>query len=562
MASRNGISMKFKPRGTVDSWDGMNSVPGGMGSLQNLITDPSTTNAFQCRPAATITADFTIGPFLNPGFISTAFTINGYVYGLVTSNRNVGYDEPFCYNISTGTFVAVSGITNANVPVSPSSTGDWVTPTMVVMGPTVVVTHPGFNGTNGYFGWFDITYPTSPVWHSGNTTANGLTAIPQAVNLFYNRLYFAVSNTLQYTDTLSLNRTNASQSLTAGDSSRITALSLFTLTTTTQGILQGLLAFKSNTVFQVTGDAALSTLSINSLNTAAGTVAPNSVTATPVGVFFVAPDGIRIVQADGTVSEPDADLRLPFLNAVYQTRMNGAYNSDVYRICVQNGTKAGSPWEEYWYDIGREIWTGPHTFQQDIALPYGAGFLLFSHLNPAKMFASQVTQVNGSTFIEVGSSMVWIYATSPVGADDNVVTNVCNIATINMAFSSGSPPVSCTASDQAAGTLAVAVINPPATSVTTWGGFIWGNAVWFGYQYGITPNLIPWTNPLVFTKMVFQATATSSLGFKISNLRMINQPADYPIPWNVLGNTGAIPVPSSGFVWDTSFWDSGAIWPS
>jgi hypothetical protein len=559
--------MKFKPRGYVDSWDGMNSVPGGMNLLQNLIPDPSTPNAFQCRPAATVIQDFIAsGFFSNPGFVSVALTINNFVYGMVSSSRNVGFDEPFCYNLSTGAFVTVTGITNANVPASPSPTGEWSPPTMTVMGPNVVVTHPGFNGAgNGYFGWFNVSNPLAPVWHSGNTTANGLTAVPTAVQLFYNRLYFAVSNTLQFTDTLTLNRTNASQSLTAGDTSTVTALSLFTLTTTTQGILQGLLAFKSNTIFQVTGDASLSDLAINSLNTAAGTVSPGSVAATPAGVFFVAPDGVRIVQADGTVSEPDADARLPFLNAVNPTRMNGSYNSDVYRICVQNGSKPTSPWEEYWYDIGREIWTGPHTFQQDIALPYKAGFILFSHINPAAMYSSQVTQITGSSFTELSNPMVWIYATTPIGEEDSMEVNTVNIATINMAFSSGSPPVSCTAADQAAGTLATAVINPPTTTVTTWGAFIWGAAVWFGYQFGITPQLIPWTNPLVFTKLVFQATALSSLGFKISNFRMLNQPSQYIIPWNLVGNTGIVPgVPAvSSFVWDTSIWDTtGLVWPA
>jgi hypothetical protein len=561
MGYRNGVPMKFKPRGVVDSQDGMNSVPGGMSSLANLIPDPSTTNAFQCRPANTLQEAFASGPFSNPGFVSVALEINNFVYGTVATSRTVGYDEPFCYNLATGLFVTVSGVTNANVPVSPSTTGEWNTPTMAVMGPNVVVTHPGFNTTNGYFGWFDVTNPAAPVWHSGNTTTNALTAVPAGVQLFYNRLYFAVSNTLQFTDTLSLNRTNASQSLTAGDTSVVTALSLFTLTTTTQGILQGLLAFKANTVFQVTGDAALGTLAINSLNTAAGTVAPNSVVPTPAGVFFVAPDGIRIVQADGTVSEPDTDLRLPFLNAVYKSRINASYNSDVYRVCVQNGGKAGSPWEEYWYDIGREVWTGPHSFQQDIALPYGTGFLLFSHLNPGNMYSGQVQQLIGSGFTEAGSPLVWTYATSPIGEDESMAVNCVNVATINMAFSSGSPPVSCTAADQSAGVLAVAVINPPSTVITTWGSFIWGAAVWFGYQFGISPYLIPWTNPVVFTKLVFQATAQSSLGFKISNLRMMNQPADYVIPWNLSGNTGAIPTPS-GFIWDSSSWDGGATWPA
>ena len=669
MPLRNAQPMKFKPRGVVDSWDGMNIIPGGMSSLQNLIPDPSTPSAFQCRPAMQSISTFS--GFSSPGFVSEAIEINGYVYGLIASSRNAGYDEPFVYNISSNTFLTVQGITSSNVPTTQSSTGAWNPPSSAVMGSFIAFTHPGFNGSNGYFGYFDVSgftetangnitsgsptitgdyalagimpgytisgtgipagttvknvanvtsnttcstnsntsltnvvayvpvgsqvvgtgiptgttttaisgsvgnytvtisqaatatatnvtlyvtgttitmsanasattnalsitivggSTTSPLWASVNTTMNGLTAVPTFVNLFYSRLYFAVGNTIQYTDTLSLNRTQASQFLTCGDSSMVTALSLFTLTTTTQGILQGLLAFKADTVFQVTGDSALGTLAINSLNTAAGTVAPSSVTPTPDGVFFLAPDGIRVVQADGTVSEPDQDLCLPFLGAEYASRVNGSYNSDVYRICVQNTNAANSPWQEYWYDIGREIWTGPHTCQQDIALPYGAGFICFSHLYPATMYTSYVTQVSGSSFTENGSALSWIFATSPIGEDDSMYVNTVNETTINMAFLSGTPSVTCTATDESQGVLATGTVMAPSATSSLWGSFLWGAALWFGQQFGIRPHLIPWTNPLVFTKLIFQATAPSSLGFKISNLRFMVQLADYMPP--------------------------------
>ncbi len=669
MPLRNANAFKYKPRGVVDSWDGMNSIPGGMQSLQNLIPDPSTPMAFQCRPAMTSVSTFS--GFSSPGVVSAAYEINNVVYGLIASSLNAGYDQPFAYNLLTSTFLTIQGITSGNVPTTQASTGTWTPPTAAVNGTFIAFTHPGFNGTNGYFGYFDISnysvtsngniasgsatvtgaFPitgiqvgykisgtgipsstrvtnvanvtqqgtgttnsttsvtsvtvyipvgsaitgtgipsgttvsnitgssgnytitlsqaatasasgvtlygtgttitmsasatattnglsitvaggttTSPLWSSGNTTMNGLTAVPTSVQLFYNRFYFAVNNTLQYTDTLSLNRTNTSQSLTAGETSPITALSLFTLTTTTQGVLQGLLVFKSNTVFQVTGDAALSTLAINSLNTAAGTIAPSSVVPTPSGVFFMAPDGIRVVQADGTVSEPNEDLRLPFLGALYPSRVNAAYNSDVYRISVQNTNATNSPWQEYWYDIGKEIWTGPHTCQQDIALPYGSGFICFSHLHSATMYSSYTTQVSGVSFTEYGSALQWYFITAPIGEDDSMYVNSVNVTTINMAFTSASPNVTCTASDESSGFLATASVAPPAIYAPIWGSVTWGSFIWGSVQYGMRPHLIPWTNPIVFTKMVFQATALSSLGFKVSNLRIMVQLVDYLAP--------------------------------
>lgn len=529
MPLRNALPIKFKPRGYSDTWDGSNAVPGAMGALQNLIPDPSTINSFICRPAFRDISDF-VG-FSSPGFVSIAYQINGYVFGLIASGLNSGKDEPFCFNIGTSSFVTVSGITSGNVPTSPSTTGDWVNPTITVMGPYIIVCHPGFNGSNGYFGWFDVSTPTAPVWHSGNTTTTALSSVPRAAVMFSNRIYFAVGNTLQYTDTLSLTRTNPSQSLTAGDTSVVTALSLFTLTTTNQGILQGLLVFKANTVFQITGDAALSTLAINSLNTAAGTISPDSVVPTPAGVFFVAPDGIRIVQPDGTVSEPDVDFRVPLLNVLYPSRMSAAYNSDIYRICIQNGSKANAPWEEYWYDIGREIWTGPHTCQQDIATPYGAGFVCFSHLNPGKMFLSYVTQVSGSSFVELDqtgalNTLAWNFQTSPLGEDDYMYLNTLLETTINLAFQTGEPPITCSVSDQSNGVLTQATIVPPGVG-SIWGAFTWGSGIWGGLQYGLTSFLIPWPKPVTFGKAVISIVGVSSLGFKISNLRFVLEPALY-----------------------------------
>lgn len=665
MSLRNGTPFKFRPRGVTDTSDGMNVMPGAMSSLQNLIPDISTLYAFQCRPA--LQSISTFPGFLSPGNVSWAIELNGYVYGLIATQRNSGYDEPFVYEISTDTFLTVQGITSTNVPITQATTGDWTPPSAAVNGAFIAFTHTGFNGSNGHFGYFDVSgftetadgnitsgsptvtgdFPiagvqpgykisgtgipantrvlnvanvqgnttgntnsstsltnvvafipvgslvtgssipsgtavtaisgspgnytvtisqaatgtatgveiffigttiimsanatattaglsitisggmqSSPLWSSGNTTMNGLTGVPQVVALFYNRFYFAVGDQLEYTDTLSLNRTSAGQELTVGDSTKVTALSLFTLTTTTQGILQGLLAFKADTIFQITGDESLGTLAINSLNTAAGTVAPSSVTPTPEGVFFMSYDGIRVVQNDGTVSEPDQDLRLPFINALYPSRVSGAYNADNYRISVQNEGAPGAPWQEYWYDLSRELWTGPHTCQQDVAPPFGSGFICFSHLHPAIMFTSHVTQIIGSSFEEYGDNLVWVYATAPIGEDDSMLMNSMNETTVNLAFDAGASQINCTATDENNGVLSSAIIYPPSGG-TLWDFFLWGAANWGAIAFGIRPHTVPWTNPLVFTKLIFQATSLSSLGFKISNLRFMLQPANY-----------------------------------
>lgn len=524
---RNAVPAKFKPRGVVDSLDGMNSPPGAMNSLSNLIPAPSTPYAFQCRPAVTQLVDLASSGFTTPGAISTIAQINNRVYGLVPTGLTAGHDEPFSYNLLTSSFDTISGVTAANVPVSAAPTGEWSPASIEVMGNYVVFTHPGFNGAgNGFFGWLDISNPLAPVWHSGNTATNGLTGVPSWVRLFSNRLYFVVGNTLQFTDALTLTRTNFSQSLVAGDANPVTVLSLFSLKTSSQGGLQTLLAIKKNAIFQVTGDSATSDLAINALNTAVGTEAANSVAATPNGVMFKAQDGIRTVFADGSVSEPDQDLQVPFINALYPSRVSSSYNQDVVRICVQNSAEDNVPWQEFWFHPARGIWTGPHTFQQDLAVPWGTGFVLTSHLHPGILFLSQVSQTSGVSFTELGEEMTWVYRTTPVGEDDSLLLNSCNAMTLNLAFSSGSPPIACVAMDESKGVLSTAAVFPSG-SQTKWNAFLWGTGIWKGVQYGLKPYTVPWTNQLVFTKMVFQATSTSSLGFTISNLRALLQPAGY-----------------------------------
>src|SRR5271157_1573502 len=79
-----------------------------------------------------------------------------------------GFDEPFCYNLVTKSFVTVTGITAANVPITQPTVGDWTPPTMDVTGVDLVVTHPGFDGSTNFFGWFDITNLQVPIWNAGN----------------------------------------------------------------------------------------------------------------------------------------------------------------------------------------------------------------------------------------------------------------------------------------------------------------------------------------------------------------------------------------------------------
>ena len=108
--------------------------------------------------------------FTTPGVVSVMLTVGSRIYGMIGSGRNTGRDEPFCFDTSTNTFVSISGVTAGNSPLTPSTSGNWVPPTMALVGVKLIVTHPGYTGGSNFFGWFDLTTPSTPVWNAGNVT--------------------------------------------------------------------------------------------------------------------------------------------------------------------------------------------------------------------------------------------------------------------------------------------------------------------------------------------------------------------------------------------------------
>ena len=75
--------------------------------------------------------------------------------------------------------------------------------------------------------------------------------------------------------------------------------------------------------------------------------------------------GLRLLGLTGTLSEPigsgGSGVVVPFLNALYPSRMCADYAEDVYRITVQNNAVPTQPILEYWYNFQSQQWTGPHT---------------------------------------------------------------------------------------------------------------------------------------------------------------------------------------------------------
>lgn len=534
MVNRKEQKTAWQVRGCSDTVDGNNSPPGAMTSLANLIPDPSTPGVYVCRPANTLEIDFTAWEAApgTVGIITAALQTSNNVYGLVsiTTGAYAGTDYPFAYNLTTGAFIAVSGITVPKCPVSQATSGDWTPPQMTATGVDLVVTHIGFPGGAGaYFGWFDVTVLGAPVWQAGNTGTNPLPSVPQACQQFNNRTYLFCGSSAYYTDTLAINMTNSNQSLQVDDYLPVTCAAPLPVSTTSNAILQGIVCFKVAKTYLLTGDVVTSNLGLNEVSDSVGTAAPRSAVLTPAGLKVMANDGIRTVNFWGAMGEPDNDIAMPFIYAVYPSRACATYNADTYRICVQNQLLGSSPYQDWWYNGRYQSWTGPHSFRYDIAIPVSNDFLLASNALPAALWYSYSVQGHagaGVTFTENGTALAFNYETPPMDDLGNIYANVCTRSTIEIATPAEGQIYNFTAQNESGTVLATATLTEPA-SEAIWGGFNWGAAKWGASQTGLQPITIPWNQAVVMNRLSVNAIGPCALGFKIGTLHLGYEQLNY-----------------------------------
>lgn len=535
MAIRKSQPMFFSPAGVSDTLDGTNVFPGACMALSNLIPDLATPNLWGPRPASIGLTSF--AGFTTPGFISVFELLGQFVFGMIASGRNAGHDEPFCYDLINQVFVTVSGITNANTPISPLAAGAWEPPTMALVGTKMLVTHPGFTlGGGVLFGWFDVSNPAAPAWSGGNTTTNALPSRPSCVAQFGGRAYYLVNPSTgqpgaYFSDVLNPTvMTNSTQVLTFGDNLKLNAAAGLPLANQLGGIIQSLMVFKGNNVFQVTGDAATNNLSLNALNVATGTVSQRAITTTPKGLAFLAPDGIRLIDFNARVSDPigmyGAGVNRPFVFAAQPTRVSLSCNANILRCTTQNTLKTGSPYEEYWYDMTKQNWSGPHTFPPLMARPYNSTFIIAAQGVNAKLFQSDTILSATSTFVENGQQMsiIWKTAILPDTQEMNEIALIEH--TINMVLDAQGSIYSVQALGVSGALLGSINLLPPALQ-PLWGAFNWGAANWSSANTGLASIQIPWPAPLVFRKAQIQLTGNSFSTFRIGDMFMRYQKLGY-----------------------------------
>jgi hypothetical protein len=521
VALSNAHPVRFAPKGLSDAFDATEAFPGACRSLANLVFNPGNQELVACRPG--VVSLTTFSGFTTPTFVSVFVSIDVMIYGMVSTGRNAGHDEPFAYNTSTNTFVTISGVTNGNTPTSPATTGTWSPPSMAVVGKKILVTHPGFSGTGANFiGVIDITTPATPAWSSSNTATNALPTAPTWVANLNNRAYYACANVLYFSDSLNpLTITNAGQSLTLGDTSSITAIQGLPVQTTSAGVVQALLVFKTTQVWQVTGDSTTSNLALNFLSLNVGTAAPRSVVQSPYGVNFMAIDGPYIVDPLGLVrpltKQPqttDQDIQQPFIYAITPSRVCAGYSGGIYRICLDTNFSGFTQTNDYWFDTERRRWNGPHSFPYDCAAQVSNFFIISHQSKGAALFKSEITASPTSVYTDAGTAISFMLQSSTFPKDSTMSEKLVVESTIELSTAGAGVNYQITALNDQGSTLNTTNVTVPA-GTSIWGAFLWGVGMWSANTNLPKTYTIAWTVPLVFQKMAIQVVGTASSNISI-----------------------------------------------
>jgi hypothetical protein len=521
---RNPAVYQWRPVGVSDARDGKMAFPGACKLLTNLIHDPVSNNMLAPRPASVSLTAFS--GFTSPGVVSVMVTVGTRIFGMVASGLNAGYDQPFCYDTATSAFVAISGVTSSNVPATLGTSGAWTPPCMTVVGNYIVITHARYTLSSGPVGLINLT---TLAYSTGNlmTGSTGVFAsVPTAVAQFYGRAWYAVGNLAYFSDALHpLTQTDAGQVLTLGASTEpITTFVPQGISTATQGILSALIAFKANSIWQITGDwnyggsTAGGNLALNQITSSIGCSASRTAVPTPAGIMFMAVDGIRTIPTlSMAVSEPHPDVVYPFFNCTQPTRACAAYSADTYRISLDTVTTTDVLGRfEYWLPLKVGKWSGPHTFPADVITPLGNSFVMAVNSIGAQLFQSNAYTTASDSFTENGTALTVNMTSSLINPDPPMAEKAAIEMTVSAVYGTSSYTVQMLDSQ---GSLINQTTLNPINAPAVWGGagIVWGNPglVWGSSPYNTTIVALAFSAPLVFKTCQIVLSGSSGYYFRL-----------------------------------------------
>lgn len=350
----------------------------------------------------------------------------------------------------------------------------------------------------------------APLWCAGNLNLNPLPSRPVAVAQYAGSACFAVNTNTTGAVTFSdagdpTQQTNITQTTTIQNGLPVTALAGLPLNTLEGGIIQSLIAFQgSAAIQQLTGAPTTSNLSVNSLNEATGTLAPNSIAQTPNGLLFMAPDGIRRINFAGVVSPAIGRLgrgiTVPFLFAETPSRAAAAYQEGVYRISVVNGALPNAPTQDWWYHEDDDRWSGPHTFPAALISPIQEpinSFALFASGIDAMLWNSDPYQSLTAEFVENGAQMTFYWQTALLPDNQRAAMNALPETTIALAI----PPqnsIQVSFTNEYGDVLNSVQLAGPPTPPTVWDAFTWGMANWGAGISTYAQQPVNWTSTITF----------------------------------------------------------------
>ena len=274
----------------------------------------------------------------------------------------------------------------------------------------------------------------APQWGAGDTDRNGLPSIPVGVARLNGRAYFADGfDGIPFSDSgFACRRSNtlAVQALTTDDGLAVTAIASLMLSSplVTTGIVAAVIVFEGEQKMQqITGDQVTGDLRMNAMNVATGTLSPNSIAPSEFGLFFMSPHGLRLVDFTAKISPPLGDagkgISVPFIEATVPSRIAAAANADVLRISVPDGVT--QEFSEYWYDLTRQVWTGPHSFPANGIQPWGTTFIITPAGIEGALWKSDVTQRPDSVYIENGVDLTVTYEPIALPDTGQMAMNAC-----------------------------------------------------------------------------------------------------------------------------------------
>lgn len=432
--------------------------------------------------------------------------------------------NPILAGVQVGDTVAGTGVVAGTTVVSLTTTSVTLSVATTSGGAAVALTFT--SGTRA-----------APVYNAGQTNIAPLLGVPISLGQFNGRIHYCVANTTQFSDPLNpLQITLASQSITYGDDTVVTSATGLPLgSQVVGGTLQSLIVMKGDGPYwQVTGDTVTSDLKSDAVNGSVGTVATNTITPTPKGLAIVASDGLRLISLDGTTTDPvginGAGVNVAFRYAVNPTRMAAAFDKNVLRLSVQNGYVNGQPFEEYWFDFGLNVFTGPHSFPASLIAPYrtaGANsFVMFAVGINAKLWSSHTQPSASSTYTENSVAMSWTWQPTLLPDNQQMAANQVIESTLGLVLPS-TQALTILPIDENGNALDTLAFSGPGSGAAVWNAFIWGTGVWGGAVAPYQEYQLPWNNPLVFKQMTVRIVGASQAGFSIGNLYARYQPLGY-----------------------------------